>query len=70
MKPHSVPTPLVVGRNVHTFENNEPGREIIPECTHYLAFFQTTESSTDTAHAHIISRTPELFADTTNETDF
>ena len=51
-------------------ENNDPEREINPECTHYSAFSQTTELSTDTANALVISRTPELFADTTNETDF
>ena len=50
-------------------ENNDPEREINPECTHYSAFSQTTESSTDTANARAISRTPES-AGTTNETDF
>ena len=38
-------------------ENNDPEREINPECTHYSAFSQTTESSTDTVNARVISHT-------------
>ena len=51
-------------------ENNDPERDINPECTHYSAFSQTTESSTDTANTLAISRTPELIADTANEANF